>query len=126
MSRALSDDIVNFVQTQLGSLWALELMLKMAAAPDRDWTVPALVQELRASERAIAANLERFQRSQLIREGTPGTWRWQPVDTMHDVCRQLIAAYGITPFAVIQAIAEAPEQRLRQFADAFRLRKDNE
>ncbi len=97
----------------------------MMANPEKDWTTEMLVRELRASHTLIASLLERFQRSGLTTETIPGSWRWSVADdTLHATAKELAAAHAVTPFAVIQAIADAPELRLRQFADAFRIRKD--
>jgi hypothetical protein len=124
MDRTLPDDVVMFCQTHLGSIWALEMMLVLRNAKDRTWTVDRLVREMRAANQLVAGLLERFQRLGLVTE-TNGTWRWDVQSPEMAALTQKVAeAHAITPFAVIQAIAETPEQRLRQFADAFRLRKD--
>ena len=53
------------------------------------------------------------------------SWSWRPATPeMEELAGSVVEAYAVTPFGVIQAIAEAPEDRLRQFADAFRMRKD--
>jgi hypothetical protein len=125
MDRRLSNDVVTFIHTHLGSIWALELMLLMMAQPEKAWTIEMLVRELRATHTLVAGLLERFQRSELATETPPGTWRWSAAtDELRHITKELAAAHAVTPFAVIQAIANAPELRLRQFADAFRIRKD--
>ena len=124
MDRTLPDDVVNFLQTHLGSIWALEMMLVLHHSKDRTWTVEHLVREMRAADQLVAGLLDRFQRLGLVTESN-GSWRWdvQSPD-MVELTQKVSEAHAVTPFAVIQAIAETPEQRLRQFADAFRLRKD--
>jgi hypothetical protein len=124
MVGALADDLVRFVQTHLGSVWALKLMLTLMREPDRSWTVEALVRELRASSAVISPLLSRFVRIGLAIE-TDGDWTWRPATPeMEELAGKVAHAYAVTPFGVIQAIAEAPEDRIRGFADAFRLRKD--
>ena len=125
MPRALADDLVRFVQTHLGSVWALKMMLAMRAESDQPWSVDALVRELRASPPLIEELLDRFQRIGLAMRQDDLTWCWQPATPeMVELAKGVAEAYAVMPFGVIQAIAEAPEDRLRQFADAFRLRKD--
>lgn len=124
MDRRLSEDIIDFIQAHIVSIWALELMLVMMNQPDREWSVDLLVRELRANNIQIAGLLENFRRSGLASETAPGTWRWAPSPDALALAKKLAAAHAVTPFAVIQAIAAVPDNRLRQFADAFRLRKD--
>jgi hypothetical protein len=123
MATPLAEDLVKFVQTHLGSVWALRLMLVMRENPTHPWTANALRLELRASDSLIASLLDRFERTGLaVREGD--IWCWRPaVPEIEQLSRAVADAYAVTPFGVIQAIAEAPEDRLRQFADAFRLQK---
>jgi len=125
MVNALAEDLVKFVQTHLGSVWALRLMLAMQAGPERRWTVEELRLELRATDTLISSLLDRFERLGLAMRLDDGTWCWRPaVPEVEQLARSVAEAYAVTPFGVIQAIAEAPEDRLRQFADAFRLQKD--
>jgi hypothetical protein len=99
-------------------------MIAMMAEPDRAWTRTALVHELRASDSLIASLLDRFQRIGLA-VADDDNWYWRPATPeLEDLASSVAKAYAVTPFGVIQAIAEAPEGRLQQFADAFKLRKD--
>lgn len=125
MSKLLNDALVEFVQSHLGSVWALKLMLIMMAEPARVWAAPELVRELRGTDTLISRLLARFQVIGLAAEGDAGTWIWQPATPeLEAMSKGVRDAYEVTPFGVIQAIAEAPDSRLRQFADAFRFRKD--
>jgi hypothetical protein len=97
------------------------LMLREDGA--RTWTVEALRRELRASDTLIANLLHRFERNGLV-AAENGGWQWRPALPEVDALSGAVAeAYAVTPFGVIQAIAEAPERSLRHFADAFRLHK---
>lgn len=124
MATPLAEDLIKFVQTQLGSVWALRLMLAMREDSARAWTVEALRLELRASDTLIASLLERFEQTGLAICEDGDVWCWRPaVPEIDLLARDVADAYAVTPFGVIQAIAEAPAERLRQFADAFRLQK---
>lgn len=125
MQSALSPDVESFVQEHLDSLWALELFLKMAGDPAKSWSADHLVLELRANNRLVAALLEQFRRGGLVSCSGAGAWQWAPNrPEVAVVARKLVDTYAVTPFAVIKTIAEAPENRLKQFADAFLLRKE--
>jgi hypothetical protein len=120
----LPDDVVDFIRSHLGSVWALQLMLTLMAEPARAWTLEALVRDMRANDLLVSSLLDRFQRDGFVVKHD-GLWRWQPATKkIEELSRQVAAAHATTPFAVIQIIATAPARSLAHFADAFRLRKD--
>lgn len=125
MARGLPTDLVAFIQTRLGSVWALELMLTLMADSSRCWTAAEITRELRANETLIASLLERFQSSGLVARNEDGAWQWHPANPeIGELAGRTAKAHGVTPFAVIQALADAPSRSLHDFANSFRLRKD--
>jgi hypothetical protein len=121
---SISPDLLAFMRHNLTSVWALELLLLMRAAPDRDWTAPVLVAELRASEPLVTGILEHLGRTGLVRANADGSVRYAPAGaTIAALCDQLEAAYRQRPVAVIGAIS-APADKLQALADAFRIRGD--
>lgn len=122
----LPDDVVRFIRAHLGSVWALEAMLRMFQQPDQEWTAEALVRELRASPMVGADLLDQFERTGLISKSPQG-WRWQPrTPELAHLAAAVVSAYAVTPFAVIQTIVDAPKHQISQFADAFKFRKDKD
>ncbi len=106
-------------------MWALNLLVLMIADPDREWTVALLINELRASNYLVAGLLNLFRQQGLASEVKPGLWKWQAKDgEIAAMARRVADAYAVTPMAVLHAIADTPNDRLRQFAEAFRLRRD--
>jgi UDP-N-acetylglucosamine enolpyruvyl transferase len=125
MVNRLPDELTQFIRAHLGSVWALELMLKMMSRPDLVWTVEQLVRELRATDLLVSGLLARFERAGFVVSGGEDAWQWRPANPQLDqLSRQTAEAHAATPFAVVQVIAEAPAYSLQEFADAFRLRRD--
>lgn len=119
----LSEELVRFIRTYLHSVWALELLLILIKQPERSWTADELVRDMRATSSLVSGLLERFQRDGLVATPDRRTWHWQPAaPELKDLSMQIAETYARTPFAVIQAIAEAPNPSVMDFADAFRLR----
>lgn len=97
----------------------------MSAQPEREWSVEDLVRELRASTLLVPAVLQQFERSGLIAKEKGDKWRWDPkTPELAQLAKDVALAHAVTPFTVIQTIVDAPSYRLRQFADAFQLRKE--
>ena len=123
----IPDDLLDFLQTAIGSIWALDLMLTLRRQPPAPWTAAALTAEMRANLQLVSDILRRFERSGLVAVVEPGQWVWRPatpdLDRLADAAA---AAYARTPLRVTRAIADSANRRIRQFADAFKLRPDKE
>jgi hypothetical protein len=116
----LSADAREFIAKRVKSLWALALLLLLHRKPDRVWTVDGLTAELRASEGIIAESVDIFRGGGLIADEPEGRLRYRP----HPVVAEIASAYASTPFAVTREVFASASDRIRTFADAFRIKKD--
>lgn len=116
------DDTVAFVQTAINSVCALELLILLRRERQRVFRADQLVRELRSSELAVAQALEHLAKSSLIEEIPGSGYRYQQVSAQLDaICDRLESDYAHKPVKIVRAILEAPDEKLRTFADAFRL-----
>ncbi len=115
------DDIVSFVQGAISSVCALELLMLLRRERQRSLTLDQVVRELRSSEVAITQALNHLAASGLIEKAAEG-YRYQQSSTRLDaVCERLESLYAHKPVKIINAILKAPDEKLRTFAEAFRL-----
>jgi len=122
----LPDDVKNFIRATIKSIWALELLLYLRAHSDRTWDVKVLARELRASEPALRGSLGLFRAAGVVKEESDGSVRYAPTaDHLDPLVRRISDIYGTFPLAISNEIY-APESKLQDFADAFRLKKDKE
>jgi hypothetical protein len=116
-------DILAFVGATVKSVWALELLLLMRREHGRAWRVPDLVRELRASTLVVAEALEGLKSAGLVATDETGQSCYRPASEQLDsFVEGAEALYAAKPVAVINAIATAPSEKLRIFAEAFRLK----
>ncbi|HEY4112796.1 MAG TPA: hypothetical protein VGM17_01935 [Rhizomicrobium sp.] len=116
-------DILAFVGATVKSVWALELLLLMRHERCRAWHVPQLVRELRASTLVVAEALKGLQSTGLVATDETGEWCYRPASEQLDAFVEgAESLYAAKPVAVINAIATAPSEKLRIFAEAFRLK----
>jgi DNA-binding transcriptional ArsR family regulator len=119
----LDEDLQSFVRATIRTVWSLELLILMRAYPARKWIEGALVRELRASHTSVAQALAAFETAGLVRRDQDGTISYAPATpVLEEICDRLERAYRERPVAVINVIMSAPDERLRTFADAFRLK----
>jgi hypothetical protein len=115
-------DTLAFVQAAISSVCALELLILLRRERQRCFQPDQLVRELRSSQLAVARALDHLTKSGLL-EDIPGSgYRYQQGSVRLDaICDRLESEYAQKPVKIMRAILEAPDEKLRTLADAFRL-----
>lgn len=110
----------------LDSVEQLEALLLMHRRADRDWTATEVSEELRTNAQSIDMRLDGLRDSGLIGPGVaPGTTRYRPrTRELLEAVDALAEEYSVRRVSVITFIIAKPSDRIRSFADAFRLRRD--
>lgn len=117
------DEVLAFVQTSIKSVWALELLLLLRRTRPRAWPRPGLVQELRSSDAAVAEALTDLRNTGFIVDTGADLFRYEPASkALDDAAQRIEEVHASQPLALAKAIASAPNDKLRIFADAFRLK----
>jgi hypothetical protein len=117
------EDILRFVATSFPSVWALELLLALKHEP-RPWPRDELVKSLRASDLVVSKALDALVAAGMVSIEQEGA-RYLPVNA--DVSAQVDGAealYRSRPNKVRRAIISASASSAIAFADAFKLRRD--
>ena len=113
------------IGTSIKSVWMLELLLLLRRRTDQAWRPSELVRELRGSESIVSQGLSGLLTAGLIVEEEGKTYRYAPATAHLDgLAQRLEASYAQRPGAVVKAILTAPNDKLQNFADAFRFTKD--
>lgn len=116
------DEVLAFVQTSIKSVWALEVLLLLRRERQRAWSTQDLVLELRSSEAAVTEALSGLRALGAV-AAEPAGFRYQPSSAELDrVCGSIEQLYATKPLAVAKAIMSAPSDKLRLFADSFKLK----
>jgi hypothetical protein len=120
----LSDEVLRFLRTSIGSVWALELLMLLHRDPARAWSVEGLIRELRGSAGIVAGVVVQLQGAGLVEESS-GAYRYRPATPELDATVAAVtASYAEFPIAVTQAILSTPSHKIQLFADAFRIKKE--
>jgi hypothetical protein len=118
-------EVKEFIANCVRSVWALELLLLLRRDERRSWTVEELTAELRSSAFVVADVLATFRQAGLVAEDADGRFRYAPAASHLDrAVEQLATAYASKPLAVSKEILAAGNDKIRSFADAFKLKKD--
>ena len=118
------DDLLRFVAASFPSVWALELLLTLKD-DRRAWPHDDLVAKLRASELVVSKALEGLVVAGLASVDARGA-TYSPVNSEVDsTIERVEQLYRRRPNAVRRAIVSAQTGSAAAFADAFKLRRND-
>lgn len=123
VSRELAPDILNLIRAAITSVWTLEVLLLVSGTPRQEWEEAELVRELRASPMIVREGLASLIAVGAVARDGRGRLAYAASGDLDGAVRQLADAFQDRPMTVIKAISEAPDERIRTFADAFRLKR---
>jgi len=123
---ALPRDVRRFLADHVRSVGDLELLMLLHGDPERTWSPEVLCEALRCPPSWPTARLEAMAAAGLVaRDGTG--WRFQPADDdLQRAADALAHEYRLRTREVVRFIFSAPGGGVTAFADAFRLRRDDE
>ena len=117
-------DVLALIRGSIRSVWTLELLSLLRRDRRRAWSETELVRELRGSQATVRDSLDALSGAGLIGPSQLPDVRYLPrTPLLDDAVARLLRAYERTPAAVMKAIADAPDDRIRTFADAFRFKR---
>jgi hypothetical protein len=124
-----SPELHLFVQEHVRSLEHLEILLLLMQYPDRWWDANAVAQAVGVASESARQALDHFAARNLLAIAVTGAvrYRFQPG---HDALRAAADAFGeacrTNRLAVLRLVTKQSPRGVRDFADAFRIRRDDD
>jgi hypothetical protein len=122
------DEIRRFLDGYIESIDQLEILRLLGENPQREWPAAALAAEVQAEPAEVAAHLAAMRGRGLLAAETRGAetvGRYGPATPeLNDLIGRLLQHYRERPVSMIKLVAARARDPLRNFADAFRLRKE--
>jgi hypothetical protein len=116
-------EVQAFILRHIDSVAQLEALLLLRNNPDKRWDVQRVAQRLYSSEREVAEVLAHLSADGLL-SFNEDTYRYDSASAEQGmVIDRLAGAYSRHLIAVTNMIHAKP-RRIRQFADAFKFKKD--
>ncbi|WNG32920.1 hypothetical protein F0U61_04295 [Archangium violaceum] len=116
----------RLIAENIDSVEQLEILLLLFQHPQRTWNAESVARELRVSALSAGERLEDLNYDGLVArvDGSAGEYRYGPeTPALDEAVRGLATAYAERRVTVINLIFSKPVDKIRTFADAFRLRK---
>jgi hypothetical protein len=118
----IQESVRKLIADHIDSVEQLEVLLLLRAQRERVWTVGEINDEIKSSVSSVEARLSDLaDRGLLERQGR--TFRYQATPEMDATVTELARAYAERRFTVIELIFAKPTDKLRAFADAFKMSK---
>jgi hypothetical protein len=117
-----------FITQHVESPEQLQLLLTMVEEPERWWDADSAARELFVSRSAGRSTLEHLAAHNLLEIKLTGDVRYRfsaGTTELRDGTAALALAYKKTPLAVIRAVTSGRRRSLQDFADAFRIKRDD-
>jgi hypothetical protein len=128
MAADIPAHVERFINEHVDSVELVEALLLLRRDTAREWTAEQVSGQLYTSPASAANRLEALRRSGLAArtgDGSQATYRYAPADGERDrAATDLEQVYATRRTTVINMIFSKPSDKLRTFADAFRLRED--
>jgi hypothetical protein len=119
----LEPQLLAFIRSSIPSIWALELLLLLRRAAPGYLSREELVQHLRATPTLIDRLLHRLSGSGLVARNGNDAYRFEcATPAAESMCEALALAADERPIALRDAIIAAPNEKLRDLADAFKFK----
>jgi hypothetical protein len=125
----LPEAVRRLIADHIDSVEQLEILLLLHQHPERSWTAESVARELRVSPLSAGDRLKDMARAAILSKvkGSEGEYRYAPESPqMGEAVSGLATAYAERRVTVINLIFSKPVDKIRTFADAFRLRRGDD
>jgi hypothetical protein len=120
--------VAKLVREHINAVEQLEILLLLQGNP-KEWTALAVSEQIRTGLESARARLVDLEaRGFVVRTGdSEPTFRYAPADrTLEPVVAALAKTYAEKRYTIINLIFSKPVDKIRVFADAFKLRNDED
>ena len=128
-SPPVSPVVLAFIAEHIRSLEELQLLMAVIQSPDRWWDAAAATRELGIAATIARRALDHFAAHNLLDIRITGDvlYQFRPgTDDLRAAARATEEAYRSNPLALAQLVTGIARRGIRDFADAFRIRRDDD
>lgn len=123
------EDVTRFLYNSVESIDQLEILRVLGEDREREWDVVALAGAVQSDPQAVRAHLAAMHARGLLEMSARGgglSCRYGAgTPELEDMIRRLLQLYKERPVTMIKMVYEQARDRLRAFADSFRIRKED-
>lgn len=127
INHPLSTDLQKFIARHIHSVEQLEILCLFVESPGKAWSDAEVYRCIQSSQNSVSEKLHYFAQEGILARDPEATYRLSSSSQeLAQLALDLAKAFRERRVTVIDTIYRMPDQAIRQFADAFRLRKDKD
>lgn len=119
----IPDDVRNFIIRHIDSVAELEALLLLHSNPAEQWTVASTARRLYIGEQDASEVLTSLCEDGLVGHAE-GSFRFGPADEQARMMIDRLAQVYSRHLIAVSNLIHAKPRRIRQFAEAFKFKKD--
>lgn len=122
----LTPSLAWFARRHFRSLEDIEIVLLLWTSSERWWSPDEVAREIRSTSTICSDSLQRLCPALLDATTEPETYRFRAAADSHTLAAiaSLDELYRVQRHEMIRFLAQLPSTGVRDFADAFRLKRD--
>jgi hypothetical protein len=121
----ISERARTLISQHITSIEQLEILLLLRSEPARSWKPEEVDDRIRSSLSSVSARLADLADRGFLRRDGDG-YRYDPGPERAAAVDELSHAYAQRRYSVIDLILSSPSDKLKVFARAFRIRRDDD
>ncbi len=120
----LNPELLGFLGLNVSSVEQLEILCLLVENPARAWSRMEVFRKIQSTEESVQNCLEKFTARGLASQRPDGSYLFSGSAPQSTQAIAIVKMYRERPVSVIESIYSQPLGAARNFADAFRLRKE--
>ena len=127
MGKQIPSDVKEFIARYINSVLDMEVLLYLQAVPKRQYSASEIGSTLGIHPQIVRTHLNGLQEKGLLRRFGEDRFQYDPLDPgLRSTINKLAVAYSEQRVAVFSLILTKSNDRIRLFAEAFRIIKGND
>lgn len=121
--------VLTFLSEHVGNLHRFQLLLRLIQGGDRWWDAASAAREVGITPEEAHAALDHLAKHNLLDIRITGEVRYQfrpGTDTLREAAQACVDEFRRKPVEILEVVTGMPRRRIRDFADAFRIRRDDD
>jgi hypothetical protein len=121
----ISEELQQFIARYIHSVEQVEILCLLVENPDKTWRESEVFKRIQSSADSVRRNLEYFATGLFLSGNQQNGYGFAPINAeLKHLAIELVKTYREKRVTVVESIYRGPTDPIRDFADAFRIRKD--
>lgn len=121
--------VLTFLSEHVGNLHQFQLLMRLVQSGDRWWDAASAAREIGITPAEARTALDQLAKHNLLDIRITGDVRYQfcpGTEGLREAAQACVDEFRRKPVEILEAVTGRPRRRITDFADAFRIRRDDD